>query len=152
MIQDGFREKRSCNDAKNADKFHEYITWGKKKRQVFSFDLPRAFDILDHEFRRIKLEKYGFEGTILKTHWKYFSEQFVGKNGNQSNNLYVKSDVPQDSVQGTLVFLRYGVDLRKVKKDSQMVIFAYDTTITDSGENWPEIWWGSPNNCWLVHS
>ena len=95
-----------------------------------------TFDTLDHEILMFKLEKYGFRGTDLEILRKYLSDryQFVCENGNHSKNS-VKTGVPQGSVLGPFLFLLYINDLQKVVKDSQIVMFADDTTIVKSGKH-----------------
>ena len=68
---------------------------------------------------------------------KYLSEryQFVCENGNHSKKLCVKTGVPQGSELGPFFFLLYINDLQKVVEDSQIVMFANDTTIVKSGKN-----------------
>ena len=85
----------------------------------------------------IKLEKYGFRGTILEILRKYLSDlyQFVCKNGNHSEKLCVKTAVPQGSVLGPFLFLLYINGLQKVAKTSQIVMFADDRTIVKSGKH-----------------
>ena len=51
-----------------------------------------------------------------------------------SQKNYVKTGVPQGSVLGAFVFLIYINDLHKAVKDSQIVMFADDTTIVKSGK------------------
>ena len=100
-------------------------------------DLQKAFDTPDHEILMIKFEKNGFRGTILEILRKYLSDryQFVCENGNHSKKLCFKTGVPQGSVLGPFLFLLYINDLQKVVKDSQIVMFADDTTIVKSGKH-----------------
>ena len=137
-IQYGFREKRSCIDAINSvTEFMRNEIEAKNKGQACFIDLQKAFDTLDHEILMIKLKKYGFRGTILEILRKYLSDryQFVCENGNHSKKLCVKTGVPQGSVLGPFLFLLYINDLQKVVKDSQIVMFADDTTIVKSGKH-----------------
>ena len=110
---------------------------GKKEGHACFIDLQKAFDTLDLEIQMIKLEKYGFRGTISERLRKYRSDrdQFVCENGNYSKNLCGKTGIPHRSVLGPFLFLLYINDLENVVKDSQIVRFADDTTIVKSGKN-----------------
>ena len=137
-IQYGFREKRSCIDAiSSVTEFMRNEIEAINKGQACFIDLQKAFDTLDYEILMFKLEKYGFRGTILEILRKYLSDryQFVYENGNHSKKLCVKTGVPQGSVLGPFLFLLYINDLQKVVKDSQIVMFADDTTILKSGKH-----------------
>ena len=109
----------------------------KNKGQACFIDLQKAFDTLDHEILMIKLEKYGIRGTISEILRKYLSDryQFVCESGNHSKKFCVETGVPQGSVLGPFLFLLYINDLEKVVKDSQIVMFADDTTIVKSGKS-----------------
>ena len=61
----------------------------KIRGQACFIDFQKAFETLDHEFLKIKLEKYGFGGTILEILREYLSDryQLVCENCNQFNKL-----------------------------------------------------------------
>ena len=73
-------------------------------------------------FRKTRSEKYRSD--------RY---QFVCGNGNQSNKIIRKTGVPQGIVLRPFLLL-YINDPQKVVKDSQLVMFADDTTIVKSGK------------------
>ena len=137
-IQYGFRENRSCVDAINS--VTEYIRnqiEAKMKGQACFIDLQKAFDTLDHGILLIKLEKYGFRGTILEIFRNYLCDrhQFVYEIGNHSKKVGVRTGVPQCSILGPFLFLLYVNDLQKVVMDSKVVMFADDTTVMKSGKS-----------------
>ena len=140
-IQNGFREKRSCIECIDAINsvtgFMRNEIKAKNKGEACFINLQKAFDTLDHEILMIKLEKYGFRRTILEKLRNYLSDryQIVCENGNHSKKLCVKTGVPQGSVLGPFLFLLHINDLQNVVMDGQIVMFADDTTIVESGKH-----------------
>ena len=70
-------------------------------------DLSKAFDSINHKILISKLEHYGIRG-VAKTwfeNYLYKRRQILKYNCVQSEEMIIKSGVPQGSVLGPLLFL-----------------------------------------------
>ena len=97
-------------------------------------DLSKAFDLMDHNILKNKLEHYGFRGNFLNFLIKFLSdrEYFVSVNGIKSTNKSVKIGVPQGSTLGPLLFLIYVNDMANSSDILKFSQFADDSTATHS--------------------
>lgn len=104
-------------------------------------DLSKAFDSLNHEILLNKLNHLGVRGKSLTWFKSYLSErcQYVEINCSKSNNLNITCGVPQGSILGPLLFLVYINDLSDNIGDSNCILFADDTTILFSEENFNDL-------------
>ena len=97
----------------------------------------KAFDTVDHEILLTKLTKYGIIG--LENTWfeSYLSNrmQFCKVNGVSSKLDDINCGVPQGSCLGPLLFLIYINDLPFSLQNSQVTMYADDTTISYSSKN-----------------
>ena len=100
-------------------------------------DLKKAFDTVDHEILLKKLTKYGIIG--LENTWfaSYLNNrmQFCKVNGVSSKLDDISCGVPQGSCLGPLLFLIYINDLPFSLQNSQVTMYADDTTISYSSKN-----------------
>ena len=98
-------------------------------RGVF-LDISKAFDKVWHEGLLFKLESYGIGGELLNLFKDYLHErqQGVVLNSQSSSWEAIKSDVPQGSVLGPLLFLIYINNLSE-GLSSTCKIFANDTSL-----------------------
>ena len=97
-------------------------------------DFKKAFDLVNHE---VLLDKIGLCGGIVETvNWfeSYLSErrQCVKINGLKSSLTRVKQGVPQGSIVGSILFVLFINDLRLHVINSDVDIYADDSTITFS--------------------
>lgn len=100
-------------------------------------DLSKAFDLMNHNILKTKLEHYGFRGNFLNFLMNFLSdrEYFVSVNGIKSTNKSVKIGVPQGSTLGPLLFLIYVNDMANSSDIFKFSQFADDSTATHSSPN-----------------
>lgn len=104
-------------------------------------DLQKAFDTIDHSKLLRKLNNYGIRGIAhfwLKSNLEN-RKQCVQINETLSGFKEVTCGVPQGSVIGPKLFLRYINDICKVTGLLKFVIFADDTNLFCSGKHLKEL-------------
>ena len=119
-----------------------YINMDKGQYTAMVFiDLKKAFDTVDHEILLKKLTKYGIIG--LENNWfaSYLDNrmQFCRVNGVSSMLENINCGVPQGSCLGPLLFLIYINDLPFCLQNSNVTMYADDTTISYSSNNIDEL-------------
>ena len=84
-----------------------------------------------------KLEKYGYRGPIYKLLNSYLSDrwQYIDLNGTCTSKKQILTGVPQGSILGPFLFLLYINDLDKNSGDSNVTMFADDTTLINAGKS-----------------
>ena len=97
-------------------------------------DLSKAFDVLNHDILKTKLEHYGFRGNFLNFLMNFIKnrEYFVSANGHTSNKRTVNIGVPQGSTLGPLLFLLYINDMVNCSDILKFSLFADDFTSSHS--------------------
>ena len=130
--QFGFRNRHSTNhalldlieDIRNAMDNNKFAVG------VF-VDLQKAFDTVDHNILLNKLDHHGIRGVANNWFKSYLSNrnQFVIKNGVNSDLQSMKIGVPQGSVLGPLLFLIYINDLHSTITFCTTRHFADDTNL-----------------------
>ena len=96
-------------------------------------DLTKAFDTVNIETLLMKLEFYGIRGASLAWLKSFMTNrrQYVAIRGTNSSTVSLGNHgLPQGSTLSPALFLFYINDLPKVLPDSQVTLFADDTTIT----------------------
>ena len=141
--QYGFRPKHSTNQA-----VHEFIddtiqSLENKQHTLSVFlDLSKAFDTIDHKILINKLNWYGVRGKALDWFKSYLStrKQYVQYYKTSSEIQTIPCGVPQGSVLGPLLFIIYTNDLPNCLKDSKAILFADDTTLYMSSNNFKQLY------------
>ena len=133
--QFGFRKNMGTETA--LAHYIDYLLSGLKheKYTVSIFmDLSKAFDVLNHNILKTKLEHYGFRSNFLNFIMNFIQnrEYFVSANGHISHTKTVNIGVPQGSTLGPLLFLLYINDMINCSNILKFSLFADDSTASHS--------------------
>ena len=136
--QFGFRRKVSTETA--LMKFMDYVHRGLSSKHYVGtvfMDLSKAFDVMNHNILKQKLEHYGFRGIFLDFMMQFVQDRryFVNVNGINSEIHNVNIGVPQGSTLGPLLFLIYVNDMKNSSSILNFIQFADDTTILFSNSD-----------------
>lgn len=136
--QYGFRSGRSTVAA--SINLIESIIDGFEKGEVIGTtfcDLTKAFDCVEHTILIQKLKLYGIGEMSLELIKGYltnrYQKTFYG--GEYSESKEITCGVPQGSLLGPLLFLIYVNDISVATSDSELILFADDTTILNKNKN-----------------
>ena len=136
--QFGFRKNMGTETAllNYIDNIQNQLNNHKYTISVF-MDLSKAFDVINHEILRVKLEHYGFRGNFLNFLMNFIKDRkyFVHVNGFNSEMKILNIGVPQGSTLGPLLFLIYINDMANCSNILFLTQFADDSTITYSSLN-----------------
>ena len=140
--QFGFRKNMNTETAliNLIDFVHKGLTAKHNVGAVF-MDLSRAFDVMNHDILEIKLKHYGFRGNFLCLLMSFIRNRkyFVNINGLNSDTRTVNIGVPQGSTLGPLLFLLYVNDMVNCSTLLNFTLFADDTTLGYSCENFQDL-------------
>lgn len=104
-------------------------------------DLSKAFDCVDHCLLLDKLKLYYFCENTISLIKSYLSNryQFVRLQNSQSSNLLIKTGVPQGSILGPILYLIYVNKFPTAMRDTHLVLYADDTTLSFNASNIPDV-------------
>ena len=136
--QYGFRSQHSTELA--ANKLVDYLTHNMDTNKIptsIYLDLSKAFDTLSFDILLTKFEHYGITGVPLKSLTSYIKDryQYVIYNGKTSNLLEIRTGIPQGSILGPLFFSIYINDIIKASAVFNYIMYADDTTLYCSLED-----------------
>ena len=100
-------------------------------------DIRKAFDCVNHEILKAKLERYGIRGMPLKWLDSYLTDRkcYVELGSHKSKMNTFNVGVPQGSILGPTLFLIYINNLPKISDILKTQLFADDTIVSSSGIN-----------------
>jgi len=119
---------------------------------LFFIDMKKAFDLVDHEILLYKLKLHHFSDGTLSLFHSYLSQrqQCVKLGTSFSTPLTIKSGVPQGSILGPLLFLIYINDIGLLLNQSDIDLYADDTTLYATGANPSEIQTNLQNDIYSI--
>ena len=140
--QSAYRPHHSCETAllNITDNWLKAMDNSELVGAVF-LDLSKAFDLVNHDTLLAKLAKYHTETNTLDWFRSYLTDrtQVVSVSDVLSSPLNLEDGVPQGSILGPLLFSIYMNDLPLLLKNTEVDIYADDTTIWSSGTNCTDI-------------
>ena len=100
-------------------------------------DLRKAFDTVNLEILKSKLQLAGIRGGTLKWCANYLSNRFqcTLANNERPSLLPVSCGVTQGSVLGPLFFLIYFNDVKNAVQNCGLQLYAYDIVLYQAGVN-----------------
>ena len=139
--QFGFKAKHSTIDALISIKHFLLNAMNNNQKAVlFTFDLKKAFDCVNHNILIQKLKKYCDQTTVkLLENYLMNRSSFVKYNNKISTFQKIITSVPQGGCLAPLLFIIYMDDITKLKLKGKLVLFADDMSYMLSAKNYQQI-------------
>jgi hypothetical protein len=138
-MQFAFRKHHGCDDAAHALVNEICFQKNKKKNLVAAtfFDFSKAFDTVPHRRLLVKLEKLGVTGNPLKLIKNYLSDRlvFTEIDGVRSNLSKISRGIPQGGALSSTLFNVYTSDIRDIKFNGKLTLFADDSSIINNARS-----------------
>ena len=108
---------------------------------MYSFDITKCFDAINHPILLKKIEYYGLQSENLKWFKSYLNEreQMVSCHNTLSGKSTISIGVPQGSVLGPLLFLIYVNDINRHVHLGGCNLYADDTLVYCNGSTMSEL-------------
>ena len=136
--QYGFQQGRSTTDALLDLTEDIYSAMENKLHFIAALiDVRKAFDCVNHNILKAKLESYGIRGVPLNWLVSYLADRkcFVQIGSFKSKINTFNIGVPQGSILGPILFLIYINNLPKISDTLKTQLFADDTIVSNTHQN-----------------
>ena len=136
--QFGFQNGKSTTDALMRLTEQMYSALDDRSNFIAAvIDVKKAFDCVNHDILKAKLDRYGIRGTPLKWLESYLADRkcYVELGSYRSSINTFNIGVPQGSILGPTLFLIYINNLPKISATLKTQLFADDTIVSNTGTN-----------------
>ena len=139
--QFGFLPGRSTHEAifRTVQQIYSAIN-SKKIMGMLLLDIAKAFNCIDPEILFVKMERAGFDNTVIKWFTSYLNRSQRVRLGNTFSDIVnVNKGIAQGTVLGPILFIFYINEIFDCTNFVKMTLFADDCVIYLSGNNWHDV-------------